>query len=133
MKPNENRDKHLDELSTKIWNGINLIDPVNNVEPKTQGAKNFKPLTEQRSEILINQNTNSENLIEFNSSGKIRDLSSRFDVINKTLTRALKRYYSVELGASLTLKYNINLVETMELWQKIDEVCSLFHFDSFLL
>ena len=51
-----------------------------------------------------------------------KDLSSRYDVINKTLIRAIKRYYSYEMGITSNNLFKINSSKMIEWCERIDKV-----------
>ena len=55
-----------------------------------------------------------------------KDLSVRYDVINKTLVRAIKRYYSKEVGIASNNLYSLNSDKMIEWCERIDEVTILF-------
>ena len=51
-----------------------------------------------------------------------RNLSTRIDVLNKTISRAIKRYYTCEVGDQYHFWNNIKSPKTIECCEKLDKV-----------
>ena len=116
------KNSQKDEFSTKVNNEASWIDFTANIEQKSQKIKTLSTLTKTDRKTLNNKKKLIKEPNEKGTLEKKKDFSSRFDVVFKTLVRAMKRYYSAELGASTTIHYKINTPETVELWKNIDEV-----------
>ena len=87
--------------------------------------KTIFEISNQCSEITIPK---PNELKEHNSKVTKKDLSKRFDVVIKTLVRAIKRYYSAEIGINFTKKLDINSPNLIEGFQKIDKVNLMINF-----
>ena len=120
IKTSKNSQK--DEFSTMVNNEASWIDSTANIEQTSKKVRTWATLTKTDCKTLNNKKKLIKEPNEKGTLEKKKDLSSRFDVVFKTLARAMKRYYSAELGASTTIHYKINTPETIELWKKIDEV-----------
>ena len=82
---------------------------------------NMLPNSEQR----LN-GTESKGIKEFDDKAIKTDFSKRFDVVNKTLVRSIKRYYSDVVGTISTKNYDLNSQKVLESWMKIDEVSEFY-------
>ena len=59
---------------------------------------------------------------QYSTENKLNSFSTRWDVVNKTFVRAIKRYYTQEIWSSYKYLNNIESLKSIECWMKIDKV-----------
>ena len=120
IKANEFEDAN--DSSTKIVNN-KIVEPKCDCDQEIHNESS-KSIPNVAIENVASAEVNSEIKVPKNwaKSKTKKDLSSRYDVINKTLVRAIKRYYSSEMGITSSNLFKINSSKMIEWCERIDKV-----------
>ena len=123
-KPNtseEEKERSSEDQSTKA----SPSDIILKVVPHSISSNTSNKIWDQI--ILPKSSLESQNQLHWKdkviqSKNDQRNLSTRTDVLNKTISRAIKRYYTCEVGDQYHFWNNIKSPKTIECCEKLDKV-----------